>query len=74
MGEYSIGGSCIYWSKTGKVWNGLRQLKSHLSYIIKQGNKHGDEYKDCEIVEYEVVEINSYPVEAELHEIEMNKK
>jgi len=71
-GLFSKGGSKPRFSEKGKTWNGEGQLKLHLVFIVKSGNPLV--YKDCEIVEYEVIEKKCIDISIELHEIEMRKK
>ena len=55
------------------MWLKLYQLKSPLSLVLnfskEKQNKIIELYKDCDIVEYEVKETNSFPVESEMHEV-----
>lgn len=66
-GKYSTGGTEPKFSKTGKVWRTLGQLKSHLTLVEKSGNwpytpkKRRQRliafYQHCEIVRFEIREV-----------------
>lgn len=67
-GLFSKGGNYVWFSKEGKTWSSLRNLKLHLSqfadnYTHYSQNKFGDkllrEYRDCEIVCFNIVEDNN---------------
>ena len=75
-GLFSMGGDSPKFNKNGKVWKQIGHLKNHLA-IIKQylnsssqhiANDMIQKYKNCEIVEYEIVERNAYPVNDMLNE------
>ena len=66
-GLFSTGGMSPSFNKIGKVWKKLGHFKSHLAQIRPYrdsgiGQNFGKEYKDCEVVEYEMVETTAYPV------------
>lgn len=58
-GLYSTGGSYVHWTKMGKTWQNLAHLKCHLAML----GKHLEQtYKDCKIVTFEIIEVDSNPV------------
>lgn len=69
-GLYSNGGVNITFGKVGKLWKNIGPLRSHIAltsvgdYSNLYKKKHP--YEDCNIVELEFNEINSYPAIEEL--------
>lgn len=59
-GLTSTGGMNPQFKKKGKVWTGMGPLRNHLNLV------HGHHYVDCDIVEYEMVAIDTIPVSVEL--------
>lgn len=55
-GLFSTGGGNVYFTKQGKLWTNIGHIKSHLRAGMKNG-KPMSVYKDCEIVEYELTEL-----------------
>jgi len=59
-GFFSIGGSYPSFNKDGKLWTNLGHLKRHLSILTVRTIDY--KYSDCDIVEYELREIESSKV------------
>jgi hypothetical protein len=55
-GLYSMGGTDPRWSKTGKKWSKLGHITSHMRGLRRWGG-YPHPYKDAEIVEYQVTEV-----------------
>lgn len=76
-GQFSSGGSWPGFSKSGKTWNSIRNLNSHLDQVdFKQ---QPNIYDGCVVVEYNVTieEFSRYPVSnavAERDRIRQQKK
>lgn len=47
-------GGGVLWSKKGTVWTGINHIKNALQYSLKK-----IEWDSCEIVEYEVKEVET---------------
>jgi hypothetical protein len=60
-GMFSTGGAWPTFNKTGKVWVKLCNLNSHLALL--KGRNRLDKYSDCEIVEFELNEIDKKDIE-----------
>ena len=60
-GLFSSGGSCPQFTKKGKNWSGLGPIKLHMHQLLDIYGKIRDRevYKDCEVIKYEMVEIES---------------
>jgi len=73
-GLFSTGGRGpnIGFTNKGKLWRGIGTLRNHISMITGQWEKantlinYPHPYEDCEIIELELVEINSYSAVEEL--------
>ena len=66
-GLFSTGGMCPSFNKVGKVWKQIGHFKSHLAQLKPYGNQpigknFASEYRNCEVVEYEMVEQGTYSV------------
>lgn len=59
-GRFSTGGLYPKWRKTGKVWNSKSNLARHLTLFGEGGV--WSFYKNCEILEYEVILTSSTPL------------
>ena len=75
--QFSTGGATPKWSKTGKTWNHLGHVKSHLRQVNPSGQRGGftsqrvrdrADYSEAEVVTFEAV-----PVDAEDVSILLNK-
>jgi len=62
-GLFSMGGSTPSFNKTGKIWKQKGHLTSHFSQLWRgTGSFNRDHvYKDCEIVPYELSEVQAGP-------------
>jgi hypothetical protein len=62
-GLFSMGGSTPNFNKTGKIWKKKGHLTSHLSQLWNGRGGFGKQhvYIDCEIVPYELSEIQAGP-------------
>lgn len=54
-GLFSKGGTTPTFTKVGKVWRRKGDLSSHLTLVVDSGRNKAA-YKDCEIVEYHMLE------------------
>lgn len=65
-GLFSTGTWMPSFKKNGKMWQLLSYLKKHIIHII-QGkyyySKNHFNYDGCEIVKYDLVEVNSYSID-----------
>lgn len=62
-GLFKLGTTSTKWSPQGKVWLSLKALKSHLT--LASSSRHGLEGSVLwEVIEYDVVEAEKYPVNA----------
>lgn len=59
-GRFSTGGLYPKWTKTGKSWRTKTNLSRHLTLLGEKGVWHL--YKNCEILEYEVILTSSTPL------------
>lgn len=66
QGLFSTGGIFPEWSKRGKVWKTLGNLKSHLTLIANERNYKI--YNGCNIVEFEMIEKSITPVDKIIEE------
>lgn len=68
-GLFSAGGYSPSWTKKGKIWTTRAALTNHLAMCTRTN------YKDCEIIEYEVVQIERsfIDLDAEFDKIEQRK-
>lgn len=58
-GLFSAGGNSPKFDEEGKVWRARNHVTSHMTQIGKQyydPKTKDDYYRDCEVVEYEIVE------------------
>ena len=55
-GLYHKGGTYSHWSKNGKTWTTLGQLRTMLTMNTPRPYNRGQDMTDWEIVEYEVIE------------------
>lgn len=58
-GLFSLGGNAPKFNKNGKIWKKIGDIKSHLNQgIFYNSYNEGfyDNYKDCQLIEYEIVE------------------
>jgi len=60
-GLFSTGGSLPNWSKNGKVWRTLGQVRSHLTLFLSCNDKK--KTNDWEIIEYEMIEVQSRKIQ-----------
>ena len=74
-GKFSTGGWRPSWTKSGKVWNEIHHLQSHLR---EGGHIQGpmgagcglySKYKDSEIVKFELNELEAIPVVEEVERL-----
>lgn len=54
-GLFSTGGTVPSFNKKGKTWSHRGHVSSHLSQLSDKQKSHS--YKDCEVVAYEIQEI-----------------
>lgn len=54
-GRFSLGGSDPRFSKLGKIWNTWDHLEAHLRLLMEPGGAGLGIYRNCVIVEYELV-------------------
>ena len=86
-GLFSTGGLRTKFSKVGKTWNKLNHVNSHIAMLIEGKTKSPQVYDDCELVEFEINEINTTPiskianaklrlkyVENKIHSLELKKR
>ena len=59
-GLFSTGGMDISFHKKGKEWKERRHLITHLTQTIRCGDEYS--YKDCDVVEFELKEVNRYDI------------
>jgi hypothetical protein len=68
-GKFSTGGGWPDFTKKGKTWTGTGPLRSHFTQSIEKTNysraKRKDTYDDCEVVEYRMIEVATYPCRSE---------
>lgn len=67
-GKFSTGGSWPDFTKKGKTWVGTGPLRSHFTQSIEAGRhrrERKDTYDDCEVVEYRVIKVATYPCRSE---------
>lgn len=64
---FSTGGRVPNWKATGKIWHSIHHLRAHLrgSGIARRTHPYSP-YKDADVVEFEAVEVDHYPVGAEI--------
>tara|TARA_R110000772_G_scaffold267971_3_gene393564 strand:+ start:7486 stop:7713 length:228 start_codon:yes stop_codon:yes gene_type:complete len=55
-GQFARIGEYTQFSKQGKIWVGSAAVKLHMNYSSKHKG-----YPNCEIVEYEMVEVRRFP-------------
>lgn len=71
-GLYSMGGTSIGFSKNGKVWRTIGQLKNHLNLFKNWKTKRINipyQYKECQIVTFKVVEDSNCPLDGLVNEM-----
>lgn len=81
-GLFSTGGSTPAWHKTGKIWKQLGHIKAHLNQfrspaerrIRSWDNTDYADYSKAEIVEFEMVEIDTQPVAELLDEVKETQR
>lgn len=66
-GMFSKGGMDPTFSKTGKTWRTMGHVNSHLNQV------RGPQYFNCEIVEYEMVEVSTSNVATHMNAIRQRK-
>jgi hypothetical protein len=60
-GEFSSGGAYPHWSKRGKTWTSLANLRKHLSMFPSDGTDHT--YDNSVINVYELTEVDGIHLE-----------
>lgn len=65
-GLFSSGGSSPSFSKKGKVWRSQSAISLHFSMLVKYSDSYYKRdylgvYEDCEVIAYEMKEIESKP-------------
>jgi len=74
IGSFSTGGGSPSFTEKGKSWASITALKSHLRNLVRlterweQPEDPNDilKYDDCEVVEYRLVEIRTFPCDKSL--------
>lgn len=67
-GLYSKGGMNPRFTKTGKTWSNIGHLKNHFHWVSN------NEYSDCEVVTFEMVELSAVPVGNTIVDLEREKE
>jgi hypothetical protein len=68
-GMYKLNSCYNSYNKTGKTWDTIGKLRSHLTMLIRSSVSNVD-WNDIEIVEYDVVEASAKPP----HEVITNER
>jgi hypothetical protein len=63
-GKYSSGSNKPVWLTTGHVWYNMKNLWKHFKYNAKYHYDNYFNFTDYEIVEFELVETNTYQIDS----------
>lgn len=74
-GLFSSGGATPWFKKDGKSWNSLDGIKKHLKIILQHKDQNDpDWYKNCDVVCYNIKEIETLSIKKHEGKYEVHKR